>query len=158
MKPLELFKIIVSISLPVLFGSPFLFLGNESLQALLAGLRQPLIAPPWWVFPLAWVYVYAGVGVSVWMIWQLPKSPNRDKALQLFVLQFALNLVWNICFYYYQYFNVACMVLVILWVLIVVMEMRFYNLNRAAAFLCLPYLAWRTYTIPLSFGFLALNA
>lgn len=158
MKPLELFKIIVAVSLPILFGTPLLFKGVESLQSLSAGLTFPRFAPSRWFFPLVWVYMYAGMGIGMFFIWDMQKSKRRNDALKIFAVQFLLNIAFNYYFFYRKETFIAIIILLVMWFAILIMTIAFYRLKRFASYLILPYFAWRTFSIPLLFSIWNLNS
>lgn len=121
-------------------------------------LAKPAFQPPGWVFGPVWTLLYALMGVAAWRVWRLARAtPGRRRALLLFGLQLALNAAWSPVFFGAQAIAAALVVIVALWGALVATVLAFRRLDRAAALLLLPYLAWVTFAAILNEHILALN-
>lgn len=158
MKPGELSKIVVAMCLPILLGTPFIFMGVEPLQEITNKLKLPVFAPPTWVFPLTWAYIYAGLGIALWLIWEMPRSVARNRALVVYLVQLLLNLAFNLLLYAWNKTGLAFFVLVVAWFGIVILLKLFYKQRPVAAYLIIPYFIWRTYSIFLAYFTWQLNS
>ena len=139
-------------------------LGTGGLSALLTRrsteiyetLRQPLLAPPPWVFPVVWTLLYILMGVAAWRVWQT-EDPGREKALTLYGAQLLVNFFWPQIFFNARQFGLALVWIVVLWVLVLLTQRRFARLDRTAGWLLLPYLLWVTFATYLNAGVWILN-
>lgn len=117
---------------------------------------KPPLAPPAIVFPIVWTILYALMGIGAARV---ATSPNRKNniALNLFVIQLIVNFFWSFFFFNAQAFGFAAIWLVLLWVLVLLMIIAFFKVDRLAAWLQIPYLIWLTFAAYLNLGVYLLN-
>lgn len=120
-------------------------------------IREPMLSPPGFVFPIVWVILFALMGVGAARIYASPPSAGRSHSLALFFLQLAFNFFWSILFFNLQAFGTALIWLVILWVLILGMIISFGAVDKTAALLQVPYLLWVTFAAYLNYGIWSMN-
>lgn len=120
-------------------------------------LTQPPGALPAWLFPVVWTVLYFLMGISAYRIW-VSDSPDRTAALKIYGAQLAINFVWPILFFSAQQYFGAFVWLLLLWVFVAAMILRFYQIDAVAAWLQLPYLFWLTYAGYLNLAVYRLNA
>lgn len=87
---------IFSFTLPLAVGglAAWLTMGSMSQYAALV---QPPLAPPAWIFPIAWTILYVLMGWASLRVRQ-SGSPERSNALALYYTQLAVNFVWPLLF------------------------------------------------------------
>jgi tryptophan-rich sensory protein len=107
-------------------------------------LSKPGWTPPNWLFPVAWTVLYLMMAVAGWLIWETPHS-SRPVLLAVWGAQLLLNALWSYIFFERKDIGLALADLSGLWVLIAVFVVLAWPVNREAALLFLPYLAWVTY-------------
>jgi tryptophan-rich sensory protein len=122
-----------------------------------AALEKPFFNPPASVFAPVWTMLYIAMGVAAWRIWRLPASVARTQALRQFAVQLALNAIWTPVFFGAQSLPGGLVVIVLMAFAIVVTIQRFHPLDKTAAWLLAPYLAWVTFATGLNVALLALN-
>lgn len=105
-------------------------------------LQQPALTPPNWVFGPVWTVLYAMMGVSLALVWRERKSRAAKLGIGLFLLQLALNASWSLVFFGRRSPLGGLVIIVALLVLIVATIVAFARINRRAALLLVPYLAW----------------
>ena len=120
-------------------------------------LAKPSFAPPGWLFPPVWTVLYLLMATAAWRIWRLPANPARGRALALFALQLALNLIWSFLFFTFRSPPAGLADIAVLWVAIVATLRAFGRLDRAAGLLLLPYLLWVGYAVALNLATVWLN-
>jgi len=120
-------------------------------------LAKPAFTPPSWVFGPVWVLLFALLGVAAYLIHRDGVGEDRGVALRLFVGQFALNVSWTLAFFGGRSIVGGLVVIVALWIAVVATVVAFDRVNRAAALLLLPYLAWVTFAAVLNVGIWWLN-
>lgn len=144
-----------SVGIALVTGAISSLLTSSSMETF-SDLNQPPLTPPGTVFPIVWSILYVLMGVSAYLVWR-SKSELRTGALRLYVLQLAVNFAWPLLFFQLRALGFAFFWLLFLWVLVVAMLFRFYDIEPLAGILQLPYLAWLTFAAYLSFGVLLLN-
>ena len=118
---------------------------------------KPALTPPSWLFPVAWTILYTLMGISAAMVWLSPKSRERSRGLNLYVLQLIVNFFWSLIFFNANAYGLAAVWLVILWLLVLLMILEFAKTDRIAAVLQIPYLLWLTFAGYLNIAVWLLN-
>ncbi|MEX0837952.1 MAG: TspO/MBR family protein [Parvibaculum sp.] len=121
-------------------------------------LVKPPLNPDRWIFPVVWNFLYFLMAISAWLVWRTAGS--FDKAggqLALFGMQLALNLSWSIVFFGLKSPALAILVVLALDGAIWLTIMAFLKIDRLAALLLLPYLAWTLFATYLTIGVALLN-
>lgn len=118
-------------------------------------LVQPPLAPPSILFPIVWTILYTLMGVSYGILdvnGLVDSSINTIYYLQLFV-----NALWSIIFFILKWRFVAFLWIILLLALVIIMTIRFYNKNKIAGLLQIPYILWVAFATYLNFGVYLLN-
>lgn len=131
------------------------FLTREGMAYYEMNMLKPPLTPPGWVFAAVWIVLYALMGIGAARIAASPESPAR--ALNVFVIQLALNFYWSLIFFNAQAYGFALIWLLLLWVFIILMILAFSRVDRTAALLQIPYLLWVTFAAYLNYGVWQLN-
>jgi len=69
------------IALPVVVGLIASALTGDAMTSF-GNLNQPPLAPPAWLFPVAWTILYILMGVASYLIYRLKPRTKKEKALQ----------------------------------------------------------------------------
>ncbi|MEJ0099822.1 MAG: TspO/MBR family protein [Pseudomonadota bacterium] len=120
-------------------------------------LVRPAWAPPAWLFGPVWSVLYFLMGVAAWLVWRAHGFRTHRGALVLFIAQLAANALWTWIFFSWHQGAVACVEILLLWVLIVATVVSFRRRNALAGLLLVPYLAWVTFAAALTFSVWRLN-
>ena len=120
-------------------------------------LVKPPLSPPAVLFPIVWTVLYVLMGIGAARIWLAPESADRRKGLNIFITQLIVNFFWSLIFFNAQAFGFAFLWLLLLWVLIILMIIRFYKTDKLAALLQIPYLLWVTFAGVINFGVALMN-
>lgn len=118
---------------------------------------QPPLSPPTWVFPVVWGGLYLLMGISAARVSLTPQSEDRNRGLNLFILQLVVNFFWSLIFFNAQAYGFALLWLILLWILVFLMIRSYFAVDPAAAKLQLPYLLWLTFAAYLNAGVWYLN-
>ncbi|HOI80904.1 MAG: TspO/MBR family protein [Thermovirgaceae bacterium] len=122
------------------------------------GLLKPSWKPPSWLFGPVWTLLYVLMGSSAWRVWLTAGgfSDAREEMI-LFFVQLTLNVAWSWIFFGLRMPGAALLELVLLWVAIAVTIRAFARMDRIAAWLMVPYIAWVTYAGALNASIWFLN-
>ena len=147
--------------------SVLIALGVGGLAALLTrnnmdiyqSITRPPLSPPSWLFPVVWTVLYILMGISSAMVYIKGSEgdENASSALRIYALQLAVNFFWSIIFFNMQAYLFAFIWIILLWILIIVMIKRFYEVSPVAAWLQIPYLLWVTFAAYLNLMIYFLN-
>lgn len=123
-----------------------------------ASLDQPDWNPPDAVFGPVWTALYLAMAVAAWLVWRpLDRSAERTLALGAYGVQLVLNLGWTGVFFGLERPGWALVEISVLALAVAVTIGLFWNLNRVAGALLVPYLGWVVFAASLNAGVSALN-
>ncbi|MFX0068901.1 MAG: TspO/MBR family protein [Promethearchaeota archaeon] len=158
-KPLsDWIKAPVSIISSLLIG----FAGNifnfESLETWYPTLIKPGWTPPNWIFAPVWSTLFILMGISTFLVWREGFDKRAVKiALGVYVIQFALNLMWSWAFFGLQSPLFGFIVIVVLWIAIFANIVVYARVSKLAAAILIPYIVWVTIASLLNFSVYVLN-
>jgi len=157
MKGNQIGKLITSLLLPLGIGGIAGMFTTKAIPGWYATLNQPSFNPPNWVFAPVWTTLYIIMGISLFMIWRLNKSKERNQAIVIFMVQLLFNFCWSFFFFYFKMIGVALVDILVLWITIIFMLVRFYKIKPLAAYINIPYLLWVTFATALNMAYFFLN-
>lgn len=142
-----------AILIPVLVGGIVGFLISGSIDY--NSLEKPFLSPPSITFPIVWTILYILMGISYAILES--NSLVNSKINSIYYLQLFFNALWPIAFFLLKWRLFAFIWIIILVVLIIIMIARFYEKQKTAAWLQVPYLLWALFATYLNFGVYLLN-
>ena len=144
------------ILVPVISGAAVGFLTMNGTWY--ATLNKPWFTPPGYVFGPVWTVLYILMGISLYLVishgWE---EKNVRYGVLLFGLQLVANLAWSFLFFGLQSPLIALVDIVILWFLIAATMVFFYKVQKSAAYLLIPYIAWVSIATALNAAIYFLN-
>lgn len=144
---------IKSILLPVIIGGIVGLIISSSIDY--NSLQKPPLSPPSILFPIVWTILYILMGISYG---RLKTNLLTDKKTNLiYYLQLAFNALWPIIFFLLKWRLFAVMWIVLLVILVIIMIIKFYNKNKTAGLLQIPYLLWTLFATYLNIATYILN-
>lgn len=146
-----------SIALPLLVGILASLLTRQSMEAF-AALNQPPLSPPAIVFPIVWTFLYILMGIGFYLV--VTSEGNEEdiqKAVIVYGLQLSVNFLWPTFFFNLQWYLFSFFWLLLLWILVLIMLVRFTRVSKIAAYINIPYLIWLTFAAYLNLGIFLLN-
>lgn len=146
-----------SIALPLLVGILASLLTRQSMEAF-AALNQPPLSPPAIVFPIVWTFLYILMGIGFYLV--VTSEGNEEdiqKAVIVYGLQLSVNFLWPTFFFNLQWYLFSFFWLLLLWILVLIMLVRFTKVSKIAAYINIPYLIWLTFAAYLNLGIFLLN-
>jgi len=133
------------------------FLTRDGMELYKTQVIKPPLSPPALVFPIVWAILYALMGIGIARVVLSARSEERSDAIQVYLLQLAINFTWSIFFFHLRSYGGALLVLLFLLALIIWMILRFRRVDRPAAWLQIPYVLWVSFAAYLNAGVWLLN-
>lgn len=147
-------KLLICIAIPLVVGGISAFLTRGNMQTF-STLNKPALSPPGWLFPIVWTILYILMGIASYLV--LISKKTSTKALTLYSIQLVFNFFWSIIFFNFSLYLFAFVWLILLWILILKTTILFYQIEKAAGYLMIPYLLWVTFAGYLNWGIYLLN-
>lgn len=142
-----------SILIPVIIGGLVGLLISNSIDY--ESLIQPPLAPPSIVFPIVWSILYILMGVSYGI---LESNSLVDSNINIiYYLQLFVNALWSIFFFVFKWRLFSFIWIILLAILVIIMIIKFYNKNKVAGLLQIPYLLWVLFASYLNLSIYLLN-
>ena len=159
----KIWRIALAIAVP-LGGGFIISLFTRDAMSKFSSFNQPPLAPPAWLFPVAWTILYVLMGLASYFIWKkgydskkaADKSASKT-ALIIYAIQLVFNFVWTPLFFSLGWYWPAFIWLMVMWVLIIVLMVKTYKISRPAFWMLLPYIIWCTFAAYLNCGIAILN-
>ncbi len=130
------FAIFILISLAVGGLSAFLTRGNMSV---FDEVTKPPLTPPAIVFPIVWSILYILMGISAARVYL---REGDSGAIRVFGINLILNFFWSIIFFNLRAFCFAALWLILLFITVLSMTIKFWRIDKLAGALQIPYLVW----------------
>ena len=151
MKKINVTKLIIAILIPLLVGGLSAFLTKDAMMTF-NSIKKPALSPPGIAFPIVWSILYVLMGIASYLIYNLDIKKLSDEQIVLrknvlvvYGVQLIFNFFWSIIFFKFSMYKFAFAWLVILWILIVIFIKNAIKLNKASAYLMIPYILWITF-------------
>ncbi len=149
-----IFRSIFQLFFPVIAGGIVGFLISFSMDY--GSLNLPLLAPPKIVFPIAWTILYLLMGLAFYLFQKKTKQ-QEEGTIKLYYGQLLVNLLWSIIFFVFKFRLIAVLWILLLVFLVIKLIKAFYQKDKLAAYLLLPYLLWILFATYLTIGIWLLN-
>lgn len=128
--------------------------GSDIQQFYTTELTLPPWAPPAWVFGPVWSVLYALIGIAAWRVW---RRDGWTRTHWIWVAQLALNAAWNPLFFNVRNVTLALADIVVLFGVIVLLDVRFFERDRLAGAMLVPYALWVGFAMSLTLAVWILN-
>jgi benzodiazapine receptor len=148
----KLLAAILICQLAGIIGSLFTF---SSIPTWYVTLNKPFFSPPNYLFGPVWIILYTLMGIAIYRI--IVSSKKIGHIVNIFALHLILNTLWSIIFFGAKQIGWAFVEIVILWASIIYLIKLFRPVDKLAANLLLPYLAWVSFASVLNFSLWMLN-
>ena len=144
---------IKSILIPVIVGgivgliiNPFIDYGS---------LNKPPLAPPGILFSIIWPILYVLMGISYGIL--KSKKLVDTKVSIVYYVQLGINALWSIFFFLLKWRLFSFIWILVLDVIVIYMIVLFYQKNKVAGILQVPYLLWILFASYLNIAIYVLN-
>lgn len=121
-------------------------------------IKKPAFTPPNWLFGPVWILLYLVMGIALFLVWKSADSGiNTTPAITIFAIHLAFNVAWSYLFFYLNNPLAGLIEIILLWILILVTLLMFYQIHKVAGLLLIPYLLWVSFAAVLNYSIWALN-
>lgn len=122
-----------------------------------ATLRKPSWNPPSWVFGPVWTTLYVLMAIATWRVWRAESSNGARLVVRLYGAQLGLNALWSVLFFGLHQPGAALIDVVVLWLVLIRMLVRFRETDTLAGLLWIPYVLWVSFAAVLNAAIWELN-
>jgi translocator protein len=133
------------------------FATSSSVGSWYAQLAKPTWNPPSSWFGPVWTLLYAFMAVVGWRLWLRRHDRLGQGLLSAWGVQLALNAAWSPAFFGLQSEIAGLLVILPLWFVLLVIQVRLWRFDRICAWLWLPYLLWVSFATALNFTIWRMN-
>ncbi|MBE6138692.1 MAG: tryptophan-rich sensory protein [Firmicutes bacterium] len=147
-------KLILIVLGTFLIGGFFSFFIPNS-RGFYSSLEKPPLSPPGILFPIAWSILYILMGVSLYIVSE--SDIKKEENYLIYIIQLVVNSLWTLLFFGFNLQFLSFLWILLLIVLVVVMIVSFYQTNKVAGLLQIPYLLWLVFAAYLNLGIYILN-
>ncbi len=120
-------------------------------------LDKPFFTPPSWLFGPVWTTLYILIATAAFRLVRSVPSTTQQVAVGLWALQMCLNTIWTPVFFGAYALGVAFAYIAALWIVILLLILVCWRVDRLSAWLLMPYLAWVSLASALNFAVWQLN-
>ncbi|XP_053678913.1 translocator protein [Anopheles nili] len=155
----EIAKIVAALLLPQVGG----FVNGRNTRKEITGwynqLKFPSFKPPNWIFGPVWTTLYTGMGYASYLVWKTGGGFNGDAKfpLILYGTQLALNWAWTPIFFGMHELKWSFVEILALTGSVAATGIAFYQTNKLAGYLFVPYFAWCAFASALNYSIYKLN-
>lgn len=149
--------LIISILISLSVGGLSAFFTRSSMD-IYSKYNRPVLSPPGTVFPIVWTILFILMGISAYLVFISSVDEKiKSNALFLYGLQLIINFFWSIIFFNLEMLLFAFLWIILLWIVVFLMIISFWKINKLASYLQIPYLMWITFASYLNLGIYVLN-
>lgn len=147
-------KLIIITVITFIVGTFFSFLTMNSMDTF-KDLSKPINVPGV-LFPIVWSILYLLMSISCYLIVQ---SNDKDKkeGIILYAIQLVINSLWTLIFFGFGAYLLSFIWIIILLIVVIIMLAKFYNINKIAMYINIPYVLWLLFAAYLNLGIYLLN-
>jgi len=151
-------KLIIAIAIPLIVGGTSGFFTATGVESWYQTIARPTWNPPGWLFGPVWTTLYVMMGISLFLVWKEDASVELKKiGIALFAVQLVLNFFWSFIFFDQHQIGWALVEIAAMWVFILLTIFAFAQVNKAAAWLLVPYISWVSFATILNYTIWQLN-
>lgn len=151
-------KILISIVICVAVGAFAAMYTQSTVNTWYPTLNKPFFNPPNWLFAPVWTFLYILMGIALGIVWSKGFYDKRVRtALYFFALQLILNAGWSVLFFGLKQPFWALVEIIALFIVLLFTYRRFKVVDKRAAYLLIPYIAWVAFATALNFEIWRLN-
>ena len=146
-------KFLIYLLITFLIGGLFtpLTFSNEFYLSLNKPFEIPTI-----IFPIIWSILYLLMSISIYLISE-SNDINKLDSIKIYFIQLVINSLWTLFFFGFHLIGFSIIWLLILITSVIIMFIKFYNINKTSAFINIPYIIWLILATMLNISIYILN-
>ena len=149
------FTLIICVAIPLIVGALSAFFTKDAMGAF-ETMNKPPLAPPGWLFPVAWTILYILMGVASFLIIK-SNYESRGIVICIYCIQLLFNFAWSLFFFNLEAYVFSAIWLAILVVMILALIVKTARFSIPAMLMFVPYLCWCLFAMYLNVGIAVLN-
>lgn len=153
----KIFIFIAAIAIPQIVGLIGAIFTTPQINAWYSTITKPSFNPPNWIFAPVWTVLFFMMGLSLYLILTKPSSKVKSLGLTFFFMQLVFNLLWSFLFFSIQNPFYAFIEIILLWIVILMTIYYFAKVEKTAAYLLIPYIAWVSFAAVLNYSIWKMN-
>lgn len=146
---------LVLVFLPLVGGMVSSMMARGQMMSF-AEMNKPPLAPPAWLFPIAWSILYLLMGIALLLMIR-SRHEYKVGAICLFISQLLMNYIWTPIFFGRQEYWLAFGVLILMWLTTILCAIIAWKVDRRATYCLMPLILWTTFAGYLNAGIAILN-
>ena len=151
-------KLAAAIGVCLMAGFVGSFFTAPAILTWYATLNKPAESPPSWVFAPVWTTLYILMGLALYLVWEKGYSDKKVRwAMHIFGIQLALNIFWSVLFFGLRSPYYAFIEILILGLMILANAIAFYDIDKKAGIMLIPYMLWVSFATVLNYSVWQLN-
>ena len=120
-----------------------------------SSLNKSGLNPPDWVFAPVWTTLYLFMAIAIWSAWH--KNYKDFNLIFVYLIHLFFNTTWSIVFFVFHNILFALINLLVIIFFIIVLILKYKDINKVSYYLMIPYLLWCCYALFLNFNLFILN-
>lgn len=152
---IQVLPLIICIAIPLIVGFISSML-TRNVNAQYRMMVKPPLAPPAWLFPIAWTILYVLMGIASYAMY-VSENVMSTIFIAIYGIQLVMNFFWDIIFFNGGAYYFSFIWLLVMWAIILSLIVLCWNNVRSASYFLIPYAVWVTYAAYLNFGIAVLN-
>ncbi len=145
-------SLLLCIIITFFIGSFFSFFINSDSYVEL----NKIVDIPNYVFPIVWSILYLLMALSLYIVYE-SYGYNKKDAIKIYFLQLLINSLWTLIFFGFKLYMFGFIWILLLIVLVSIMIIKFYKINKIAGLLNISYLFWLIFASILNLSVVILN-
>ena len=114
-------------------------------------IKKSKLNPPSWVFGVVWPILYCTMIFSFIKVYFNKKCENLCYPLIIFIFHTILNFIWTTLFFKFKNISLALIDLILLDISLIYIIFLFYQIDKTASLILIPYLIWILFATYLTF-------
>lgn len=154
MKKINWKRLIIIIVITFIVGSFFSFFTMNNMDTF-KELKKPINVPGI-LFPIVWSILYLLMSISCYII-TTKDDKSKDNAIIWYGIQLVINSLWSLIFFGFSAYLFSFIWIILLLTIVIIMIVKFYKIDKTAAYLNIPYVLWILFAGFLNLGIYILN-
>lgn len=153
-KHYKIIRCIIQVAIPLMIGGVIALLTNDAMRVY-TKVDKPFLSPPSIVFPIVWTILYILMGIATFRM--INRVGSKHESVVWYYAQLVINATWPLVFFNLEQYFMALLILILLMIFVLVLVISYYQLDKIAGYLMIPYFLWLCFALYLNMGVWILN-